>query len=150
MSREAPVARPPLAVRGDYPRFLTIGTRWADNDAYGHVNNVVYYAWFDTAVNRILISEGGLDIASGEVIGLCVESGCRYHASVTYPEDVSVGVRVAKLGRSSVRYELGVFIEGRESAVAEGFFVHVFVERSSRRPASVPEPIRRALSGLLA
>lgn len=141
--REAP------GVRADYVRFLPIGTRWSDNDAYGHVNNVVYYAWFDSVVNRVLISDGGLDIAEGDSIGLCVESGCRYHAPVAYPEDVTVGLRVGKLGRSSVRYELGVFVEGRELAAAEGHFVHVFVARASRRPVPLPPRIAAALAPLV-
>ncbi len=134
--------------RAEYVQFLPIATRWADNDVYGHVNNVVYYAWFDTAVNRILTAHG-LDIHAGESIGLCVESGCRYHAPVAYPEDVEIGVRVAKVGRSSVRYELGVFRAAQATAAAEGFFVHVFVDRAARRPMALPEPLATALRALV-
>ncbi len=140
--------RTPPAARQQYVQFLPIGTRWADNDIYGHVNNVVYYAWFDTAVNRILTGNG-LDIHAGPILGLCVESGCRYHAPLAYPEDVEVGVRVAKVGRSSVRYELGVFRAGEATAAAEGFFVHVFVDRQTRRPAALPEPLATALRSLV-
>ena len=135
-------------IRSEYARICPIGTRWSDNDAYGHVNNVVYYAWFDTAVNRILLREGGLEVTRSEAIGLVVESGCRYHAPVAYPDDVTVGLRVAKLGRTSVRYELGVFVEGRAAAIAEGYFVHVFVNRASRRPVAVPERIAKVLAVL--
>ena len=149
MNRSLSEERQAPGVRADYVRFLPIGTRWGDNDAYGHVNNVVYYAWFDTVVNRVLVSDGGLDIAHGDAIGLCVESGCRYHAPVAYPEDVTVGLRVGRLGRSSVRYELGVFVEGKETAVAEGHFVHVFVARTSRRPVPLPSPIAMALEPLV-
>lgn len=149
--------RSPPAAREQYVQFLPIGTRWADNDLYGHVNNVVYYAWFDTAVNRILTGHG-LDIHAGPIIGLCVESGCRYHAPLAYPEDVEVGVRVAKVGRSSVRYELGVFrvgearasgATGEPTAAAEGFFVHVFVDRQTRRPSALPETLATALRSLV-
>lgn len=147
MSAERTEWTPP-GTRSDYARTSPIGTRWSDNDAYGHVNNVVYYAWFDTAVNRILVLEGGLDVTRSEVIGLVVESGCRYHAPVAYPDDVTVGLRVAKLGRTSVRYELGVFVDGREAAIAEGYFVHVFVDRASRRPVVVPERIAKVLAVL--
>lgn len=140
--------RTPPATREQYVQFLPIGTRWADNDLYGHVNNVVYYAWFDTAVNRILTTHG-LDIHAGPIIGLCVESGCRYHAPLAYPEDVEVGVRVAKVGRSSVRYELGVFRARALTAAAEGFFVHVFVDRQTRRPSALPESLATALRSLV-
>src|SRR5271154_1429038 len=121
--------RPAPDTRTSYPVFRTITTRWMDNDVYGHVNNVVYYAWFDTAVNRFLIDSGTLDIAASPVVGLVAETGCRYHASVTYPEEVTIGLRVAHLGTSSVRYELGVFRAGKDSAAAEAHFVHVYVDR---------------------
>jgi len=128
---------------------VPLTTRWADNDAYGHVNNVVYYAWFDSAVNKLLVAEGGLDILGGTTIGLCVESGCTYHAPVAYPEDVEVGVRVGRLGTSSVRYELGVFVTRSAVAVAEGHFVHVFVDRATRRPTPVPEHAAALLRALV-
>lgn len=127
-------------------------TRWMDNDVYGHVNNVVYYAFFDTVINRVLI-ESGLDIHGGAVIGLAVETGCRFHASFAYPEVVEAKLRVAHLGSSSVRYEIGLFgrdAQGRaeDACRAEGHFVHVFVDRVSRRPQPIPEPLRAALAAL--
>ncbi len=134
--------------REDYARVTRIQTRWMDNDVYGHVNNVVYYSYFDTAINRVLIEEGGLDPHAGEVIGLCVESGCRYVAPASYPEELDAALRVARLGRSSVRYEVGIFRAGREELCAWGFFVHVFVDRATRRPTPLPERLRAALEGL--
>jgi acyl-CoA thioester hydrolase len=125
-----------------------IGTRWADNDAYGHVNNTVYYQWFDTAVNAWLIEAGLLDVATGDPIGLVVETGCRYARPLAYPEPVEVGLAVERLGRSSVRYRLGVFAKGRVEAAAEGFFVHVYVGRESRRPVELPEAWREKLEGI--
>ena len=140
------MASPPRAA--DFPHHVAIPTRWADNDVYGHVNNVVHYAFFDTAINHFLIEEGGLDIHAGDVIGVCAESHCRYHGSLTFPETVDAGLRVGKLGRSSVRYELGLFGEGADDAAAEGWFVHVFVDRASRRPVPVPDGLRTALERL--
>jgi acyl-CoA thioester hydrolase len=137
-----------LPGRDGYARWLHVQTRWADNDVYGHINNVVYYSYFDTVINAVLVSDGGLDPLAGEVIGLCVESGCRYVAPASYPESLDVGLSVAKLGRSSVRYELGVFRAGRDELVAFGHFVHVFVDRSTRRPREFPDPIRAALEAL--
>ena len=134
--------------RADFPWLLAVPTRWADNDAYGHVNNVQYYAFFDTAINAWLIQEGGLDVQHGEVIGVCAESSCRYLAPLAYPEVAEVGVRVGHLGRTSVRYELAVFATGSDSAVAEGSFVHVFVDRASRRPTEPPAQLRAALERL--
>ncbi len=134
--------------RADYGFRLPVATRWADNDVYGHVNNVEYYAWFDTAINAYLIGEGGLDIHTGDVIGLCVESHCEYKAAVSYPEGVEVGVRVARLGTSSVRYELAIFRDGTEEPAALGHFVHVFVDREARRPTPIPEQLRAALAAL--
>jgi len=139
--------RPARPVRADYPVFEPIETRWADNDAYGHVNNVVFYAFFDTAVNRRLARAGLLDITGGETIGLVVETGCRYHASAAFPEPLEAGVRVAHIGTSSGRYELAIFRTGEDAAIAEGFFVHVYVGRESRRPAPLPENWRAVLSG---
>ena len=132
----------------EYPHQAAIPTRWADNDVYGHVNNVEYYAFFDTVINAWLIREGGLDIHAGDVIGLCAESHCEFRAALAFPETVTAGLRVAHLGRSSVRYEIGLFGEGGGVA-ATGWFVHVFVERSSRRPAEIPAAVRAALERLL-
>jgi len=136
-------------VRADYLYFVSIPTRWMDNDVYGHVNNAVYYSFFDTVINRYLIAEGGLDIARGSAIGLCVESRCRYRKAIAFPDDVDAGLRVAKVGRSSVTYEIGIFACGEKDAAAEGSFVHVFVEREGRRPTPIPDPLRRALAGLV-
>jgi acyl-CoA thioester hydrolase len=136
--------------RAAYPHFLTIPTRWMDNDVYGHVNNVVYYAYFDTVINRYLIDVGGLDIAHGAVIGLCVESHCAYFRPIAFPEIVDAGLRVAHLGRTSVRYEIGIFLQGQDEPAAHGWFVHVFVDRESRRPAPLPESIRGALERIVA
>jgi len=120
-----------------------------DNDIYGHVNNVVYYSYFDTVINRYLISEGGLDIAAGEVIGVAAESHCRYLRGITFPQDIDAGLAVGKLGRSSVRYEIGLFPQGEHEIAAEGYFVHVFVDRVSRRPVPIPERLRVALERLV-
>ncbi len=132
-----------------YRHFVPITTRWMDNDAYGHVNNVVYYSYFDTAANHYLIHEGGLDIERSEVIGLVVESRCRYHAPVAYPQDLRVGVRVDRLGERSVVYGLAVFTQESDRACADGSFAHVFVDRATRRPAAIPASIRAALSRIL-
>jgi acyl-CoA thioester hydrolase len=131
-----------------YPQRFPIQTRWKDNDVYGHVNNVEYYSYFDTAINAWLIREGGLDIERGDVIGLCVESHCEYRAALTFPEVIEVGLRVGRLGKSSVRYELAIFREGGDEVTAEGHFVHVFVERESRRPVPIPPQLRGALERL--
>ena len=134
---------------GDYPHHRAIPTRWADNDVYGHVNNVEYYAFFDTVINAWLIAEGGLDIQGGAVIGLCAESHCEFTAPLAFPETVTAGLRVGHLGRSSVRYEIGLFgADGR--AAATGWFVHVFVDRASRRPVEIPGDLRAALEALQA
>jgi acyl-CoA thioester hydrolase len=137
-----------MSARAGYPHVLEIATRWMDNDVYGHVNNVQYYSYFDTVINRYLITAGGLDIERGEVIGVCAESHCEYHAGFTFPETIEAGLRVGDLGRSSVRYEIGLFREGAESPAATGWFVHVFVERASRRPAEIPPDLRAALERL--
>ena len=134
--------------RDRFPHFLTIPTRWMDNDVYGHVNNVTYYAYFDTVINQYLISAGGLDIHQGDVIGIAVESLCRFRRAFTFPEVVEAGLRVAHLGNSSVRYEIGLFHAGGHHAAAVGYFVHVFVDRSSRMPVVIPAPIRAALAAL--
>lgn len=130
--------RPAFRPRGEYRVFRRISTRWTDNDVYGHVNNAVYYGWFDTAVNTHLIEAGVLDITGGDIIGLVVETGCRYARAIAYPQTVEVGLRVAQLGRTSVRYEIGLFTDGSATAAAEGFFIHVYVGRDSRRPVELP------------
>ena len=133
-----------------YAHWEIVPTRWKDNDVYGHVNNVVHYAVMDTVINNWLIGKGGLDIHEGGVIGLCVESHCNYHASVSYPEKLSVGLRVGHLGRSSVRYEIGLHREDRSELIAQGHFVHVFVDRRTRRPVEVTGELRDALTALMA
>jgi acyl-CoA thioester hydrolase len=138
-----------MSSRSDYRANRFIPTRWMDNDAYGHVNNVVYYSWFDTAVNAWLIENGLLDIHHGNPIGLVVETGCRYHRSVAFPESVEAGLRIAKLGNSSVRWEVGLFTAGHEAPAAEGHFVHVYVDRETRRPAPLPQAWRQALMPLV-
>jgi acyl-CoA thioester hydrolase len=136
--------------RTRFPHFTRIDTRWKDNDVYGHVNNVEYYSYFDTVINRYLIRHGGLDIHRGTQIGLCVESHCRFADSLAFPETVDAGLRVAHLGRSSVRYEIGLFREGSETPAAEGWFVHVFVDRETRRPAPLGDALRSALEAIAA
>lgn len=143
------MSRAPLRGRDAYRAWRTIGTRWADNDAYGHVNNTVHYQWFDTAVNAWLIEAGLLDIAAGDPIGLVVETGCRYARSLTYPQDVDIGLAVETIGLSSIRYVLGVFARGEEEAAAEGHFVHVYVDRATRRPAALPPHWRAKFETLL-
>jgi len=132
-------------IRAEYREFRLIPTRWLDNDAYGHVNNVVYYGWFDTAVNALLVEWGLLDIQHGAIIGLVIETGCRYYRPIAFPEVVEAGVRIARLGNSSVRWEVGIFTAGEASAAAQGYFVHVYVDRASRRPLSLPETWRSQL-----
>ena len=143
-----PAAVPPPAKRADYPHFLAIPTRWMDNDVYGHVNNVVYYSYFDTVINELLIREGGLDIHEGAVVGYCVESQCRYLAPLAFPETIDAGLRVAHLGNSSVRYEIALFREGEAAPAALGSFVHVFVARPDDRPTAIPPAIRACLERL--
>jgi acyl-CoA thioester hydrolase len=136
--------------RTSFKHFLTIPTRWMDNDIYGHVNNVVYYSWFDTIINRYLIDPGGMDIHGGPIIGFAVETMCRFHRPFAYPEDVEAGLRVARLGTSSVRYEVGLFGVGDDEARADGHFIHVFVDRTSQRPAVLPARLREALARIKA
>ncbi len=136
--------------RSAYKAFRRLTTRWMDNDPYGHMNNVVHYSLFDTAVNGWLIEQGLLDFRAGKQVGLVVETGCRYFSEMAFPDMVHAGLRVAKLGKSSVRYEVGLFRNDEQTAAAEGFFVHVYVDRESRRPAPLAEPLRRALQGLTA
>ena len=137
-----------MGERADYGHLHTITTRWDDNDVYGHVNNVQYYAFFDTAINAWLIAEGGLDIHRGETIGLCAESHCEFHAAVEFPDVIEAGVRVGHLGRRSVKYEIGLFKQGEEAAIATGWFVHVFVDRETRRPTEVTGTLRECLERL--
>ena len=132
-----------------YAHFTELTTRWMDNDAYGHINNVTYYSFFDTAVNAHLISAGCLDIQNSAIIGLVVETGCQFFKPIAFPDVVSVGLRVAKLGNSSVRYEIGIFLKGDESAAAEGHFVHVYTGRASGKPVPIPDKVRKALSSLM-
>jgi acyl-CoA thioester hydrolase len=141
--REAP------ETRERYLHFLKVPTRWMDNDVYGHVNNVVYYSYFDTVVNGYLISSGALDIEKSPVIGLVVETQCRYFKPITFPDTVHAGLRVARLGSSSVLYEIGIFRNDEESAAAQGHFVHVYVGRESRRPTTLPPEMRKALERIL-
>jgi acyl-CoA thioester hydrolase len=129
--------------------FRPISTRWADNDAYGHVNNVVYYSWFDTAVNAYLIEQGVLDVERSPTIGLVVETQCQYFAPLAFPQTVEAGLRVARLGSSSVRYEVGLFAQGAPVTAAHGHFVHVYVDRHTRRPTPLPAALRALLSPLL-
>ncbi len=137
--------KPAADSRDAYRHFQVIPTRWMDNDVYGHVNNVVYYSYFDTVVNQYLIEQGVLDIEKSTVIGLVVETQCRYFASITFPDIVHAGLRVAKLGSSSVRYEIGLFRNGEPNAAAQGHFVHVYVDRASRRSTPLPADFRAAL-----
>ncbi len=138
----------PKHLRSDYRHFQPITTRWHDNDIYGHVNNVTYYGFFDTAVNTYLIQQGGLDIHGGEVVGFVVSSSCDYFASISFSDLIEVGVRVAQLGNSSVQYELAIFRQGEHEACAAGRFVHVFVRRADNRPTPIPERLRGALEAL--
>ena len=141
-------ARPQPETRSAYKAFRTIGTRWMDNDVYGHVNNVVYYSWFDTAVNAHLIEQGVLDIHAGNTIGLVIETQCNYFAPLAFPQVVEAGIRVARLGGSSVRYEVGLFAAGAPTTAAKGHFVHVYVDRATRRPVALPARLRAVLEEL--
>jgi len=134
-----------IETRDRYPHFLSIQTRWSDNDIYGHVNNVTYYSYFDTVVNCFLIDQGGLDIETDSVIGVALETMCKFNKPLAYPEVLEAGLRVGKLGNSSVRYEIGIFQEGAAEAAAMGHFVHVFVDRATGKPAPIPDAIRSAL-----
>lgn len=144
----APQSRPGPGTRAAYRAFRTIPTRWMDNDIYGHMNNVVHYSLFDTAVNGWLIEQGVLDIRTGGQVGLVVETGCRYFAEMAFPDVVTAGLRVTRLGTSSVRYEVGLFRNDDAAAAAEGFFVHVYVDRETRRPAPLSPALRAAVEPL--
>ncbi|MDH3470130.1 MAG: acyl-CoA thioesterase [Acidimicrobiia bacterium] len=143
MGREAPPGR------SAYAHFEPLQTRWLDNDVYGHINNVVFYSYFDTVINRFLIDRGGLDISQGGVIGVAAESHCTFHAPLSFPQALEAGMAVSHIGTSSVRYHVGVFASDREEAGASGEFVHVFVDRRTRRPVAMPETVRTALQSLL-
>ncbi len=145
MTAETKPARRPVPTRAQFRHFHTVPSRWADNDVYGHINNAVYYFYFDTAVNRFLIDEGGLVIADSPVVGIVVETGCRYHTSFTYPEDIEAGIVVTHLGNASVRYEVGLFAPGEDAARADGHFVHVYVDRKTMRPVPMPPEMRAAM-----
>ena len=138
------------APRSAFPHFLAMPTRWMDNDSYGHVNNVQYYSFFDTAVNQFLVARGVLDIHADQVVGLVVDTGCSYFSSVSFPDTVHVGVRVAKLGNSSVRYELAIFRNDEQAPAAAGHFVHVYVDRGSNLPVPIPAAVRSVLVSLIA
>lgn len=143
------MTRPTPSSRADFPHFLAISTRWSDNDVYGHVNNVVYYSYFDTVVNGYLIHHGALDPHMGETIGLVVETHCSYFASLAFPQRIDAGLRVTHLGNTSVRYEVGIFAQGSEEPAAQGHFVHVYVDRESRRPVALPDALVAALKPLI-
>ena len=143
-----PLAKPRPSHRSDYAVIREVGTRWMDNDVYGHVNNVVYYSWFDTIVNGYLIEHGALDIHSGEVIGLVVETQCNYFAPLSFPQAVEGGMRVAHIGRSSVRYEVGLFAQKEALSAARGHFIHVYVDRASRMPVALPDTLKKFLEAI--
>jgi acyl-CoA thioester hydrolase len=138
----------PPDTRARYARFVTVTTRWMDNDMYAHVNNVVYYSWFDTAVNQYLLETKALDLQAGEVVYLVVETGCRYFSPVSYPSVIHCGLRVAHLGTSSVRFEVGIFADECRTAAAQGHFIHVACDRATGKPVAMPDAMRRACAGL--
>lgn len=141
--------RPGPLTRADYRVFRTIPTRWADNDMYGHANNVVYFEWIDTAVNSWLIEQGLIDPFHGETIGLVVETGCTYFSSLAYPQIVEAGLAAEHVGRSSVRYRIGLFAQGEDKAAAQGLFTHVYVTKATMRPLAMPARLRAAVEGIL-
>ncbi|MEY4139232.1 MAG: hypothetical protein RLZZ371_1414 [Pseudomonadota bacterium] len=141
--------KPQPEPRSAYKVFRPISTRWMDNDAYGHVNNVIYYSWFDTAVNAHLIEQGVLDIEHGQTIGLVIETQCNYFEPLAFPQTVEAGIRVARLGNSSVRYEVGLFAQGASLTAAKGHFIHVYVDRHTRRPTPLPEHLKAVLEKLV-
>ena len=143
------MSRPTPNQRDAYRHFQSIPTRWMDNDVYGHVNNVAYYSYFDTVVNQYLIQQGALDIGKSQVVGFVVETGCQFLAPIAFPDVVTAGLRVAKMGNSSVRYEIGIFRNAETVASAQGFFIHVYVDRATRRPAPLPAALRAAVEQIL-
>ena len=146
---EIKLGKPQAGPRSAYKVFRPITTRWMDNDAYGHVNNVVYYSWFDTAVNAYLIEQGVLDIHHGDTIGLVIETQCNYFSSLAFPQTVEAGIGVARLGASSVRYEVGLFAQGEALTAAKGHFIHVYVDKQTRRPVPLPLNLRTVLETLV-
>ncbi len=146
--RDITPAKPQAEPRSGYKAFRSISTRWMDNDAYGHVNNVVYYSWFDTVVNAHLIEQGVLDIHAGQTIGLVIETQCNYFAPLAFPQAVDAGLRVAHMGTSSVRYEVGLFAHGEPLTAAKGHFIHVYVDKLTRRPVPLPAPLKSVLEKL--
>jgi len=142
--------RKPLRLRKHYRAWRNISTRWMDNDVYGHVNNVVYYSWFDTAVNAWLVEQGLLNIEAGDLIGLVAETGCTYARPVAFPAEVQAGISVSRIGNTSVRYDIGLFLAGQPEPAAEGFFIHVYVDRGTRKPVPVPDNWRGKLQTILA
>ncbi len=144
------MSKPAPEPRTAYRHFQRIPTRWMDNDVYGHVNNVQYYSYFDTVVNQYLVEQGVLDIEHGAVIGLVVETGCQYFSSIAFPDLVHAGLRVGRLGNSSVRYEVGIFRNDEPQTAAKGHFIHVYVDRANRRPAALPAPLREVLARIAA
>src|SRR5579883_1194385 len=146
--REAKAPRPTPLRRDAFARFVPIATRWSDNDVYGHINNVAYYSFFDTAVNALLIEAGLLDPAASPVVGLVVDSNCAFFSSLAFPDPIEVGVTVEEIGRSSVRYLLAVFKAGAEKAAAQGRYTHVYVERASQKPTPIPDRYRRLMESL--
>ncbi len=139
----------PIETRENYKYFHPIQTRWNDNDIYGHVNNIVYYAYFDTAVNMFMVDNAGFDPHNAMAIGICPETHCNYHKPVAYPDKLEAGVRIGRLGNSSVRYEIAIFVAGDEDAAATGHFVHVFVDRVTRKPVPISPTIRSAMETIL-
>ncbi|MEO5882191.1 MAG: thioesterase family protein [Caldimonas sp.] len=144
----AALDRPQPLPRAAYRRFVPLTTRWLDNDAYGHINNVVYHALFDTVVNGVLIEAGALDIAAGEVIGCVVETRCNHFAPLSFPQPLEAGLRVDRIGESSVRYEIGIFAAGAAETAARGHFIHVYVDRATRRPVALPERLMQVVKEL--
>lgn len=138
-----------IGARSDYKYFVPITTRWHDNDLYGHVNNVTYYSYFDSVANQFLITQGKLDIHHGNIIGLVVNSGCSYHSPLAFPDQLEGGLRINRLGNSSVEYGIGIFQHGVEQAAAEGHFVHVFVDRDQRRPVAIPSTLRTIMKTII-
>ncbi len=141
--------KPELKIRQNYPFLFPIQTRWADNDMYGHVNNVTYYSYFDTAANALLIQHAGFNIQSTPIIGLVVDSACSFLSELSYPEIIEVGVAISKIGNSSLRYDLAIFKQGQNTAAAQGHFVHVFVDRQTRKSTSIPQNMRDALTNFI-
>lgn len=141
--------RAPRPIRAEYRRFYPIQTRWSDNDMYGHANNTIYYAWYDTAINAVMIESDGLDPWKGPILDYIVESGCRYHVAVGFPDVIEVGMRIRGMGNSSIRWECAIFRQGDPQAAADGHMIHVFVDRQSKRPSPIPPILRHSLESLV-